>query len=138
MFQVLGGFPEASGQIKFLCGIACSAAKQRSHRVQVTASCASPTWSINIPRSAIASSAAKFWLLERQGVEIMRIALRGWTGEVVDEEDRVERKRTRYVLREGAPALLLALARMLLTRPVSLVAGADCWHGEWAAARSDR
>ena len=51
----------------------------------------------------------------------MRIALRGWDGELVDEEDQLERERTRYVLREGAPALLLALTRMLLTRPVRLL-----------------
>jgi colanic acid/amylovoran biosynthesis glycosyltransferase len=44
--------------------------------------------------------------------------LRGWDGELVDEEDRTERKQTRYVLREGGTALLLALVRMLLTRPV--------------------
>ena len=48
----------------------------------------------------------------------MRVALRGWDGELVDEEDHLERKRTRYVLREGALTLLLALARMLFTRPV--------------------
>ena len=31
----------------------------------------------------------------------MRIALRGWDAVLVDEEDELERKRTRYVLREG-------------------------------------
>jgi glycosyltransferase involved in cell wall biosynthesis len=60
--------------------------------------------------------------LERRGIEVMRIALRGWDGEVlVDQEDEVEREHTRYVLREGAPALLLALTRMLLTRPLRLL-----------------
>ena len=59
--------------------------------------------------------------LERQGFEIIRIALRGWDSETVDEQDRVERERTRYVLQAGAPALLLALARMLLTRPIRLL-----------------
>src|SRR5262249_46467135 len=59
--------------------------------------------------------------LERQGFEIMRIALRGWDGELVDDEDQLERERTRYVLREGAPALLLAFARMLFTRPMRLL-----------------
>ena len=59
--------------------------------------------------------------LERQGIEIIRIALRGWDSDAVDEEDRVERKRTRYVLRAGAPALLLAFTRMLLTRPIRLM-----------------
>ena len=59
--------------------------------------------------------------LERRGVEIMRVALRGWDSELVGGEDQLERERTRYVLREGAPALLLALARMLVTRPVRLL-----------------
>src|SRR5258707_15758369 len=66
--------------------------------------------------------------LERQGFEIMRISLRGWDDELVDSDDRSERDRTRYVLREGVPALLLALIRMLLTRPTALVrAMAQAW-----------
>lgn len=56
--------------------------------------------------------------LERQGIEVFRIALRGWHGELVDPEDVLERKRTRYVLRDGAFPLLLATIRMLVTRPV--------------------
>jgi glycosyltransferase involved in cell wall biosynthesis len=59
--------------------------------------------------------------LERRGFEVVRIALRGWDGELVDEEDQRERERTRYVLCAGAPALLLALIRMLLTRPAHLL-----------------
>jgi colanic acid/amylovoran biosynthesis glycosyltransferase len=59
--------------------------------------------------------------LERRGVEVTRIALRGWDGDLFNEEDHLERERTRYVLREGAFALLLALARMLVTRPVRLM-----------------
>jgi colanic acid/amylovoran biosynthesis glycosyltransferase len=60
--------------------------------------------------------------LERQGCEIARIALRGWDDEqLVDQVDEIERERTRYVLREGAPALLLASIRMLLTRPVCFI-----------------
>ena len=60
--------------------------------------------------------------LERRGIDILRIAIRGENDELVDDEDHLERKRTRYVLREGAPALLLALIRMLLTRPLRLIA----------------
>jgi glycosyltransferase involved in cell wall biosynthesis len=59
--------------------------------------------------------------LERRGIEVVRVALRGWDGELVDEEDERERRRTRYVLRQGAAALLLALIRMLLTRPRRLL-----------------
>ena len=59
--------------------------------------------------------------LERRGVEVTRIALRGWDSkEFVDQEDQLERERTRYVLRGGAPALLLALLRALFTRPARL------------------
>ena len=40
----------------------------------------------------------------------MRIALRGWDGELVDEEDQLERERTRYVLRDGAAGAAAGLA----------------------------
>jgi glycosyltransferase involved in cell wall biosynthesis len=74
--------------------------------------------------------------LERTGFEVMRIGLRGWDGEVVDSEDHVERTRTRYVLQQGAPALLLALMHMLLTRPVRLMrALAQAWR---MSRRADR
>jgi colanic acid/amylovoran biosynthesis glycosyltransferase len=67
--------------------------------------------------------------LEQLGFEVMRISLRGWNRELADEEDRIERKRTRYVLRAGAPMLLLAVARMLVTRPVGLLRTLGmAWH----------
>jgi glycosyltransferase involved in cell wall biosynthesis len=53
--------------------------------------------------------------LERQGFEVQRIALRGWDGELVDAEDLRERERTRYVLKDGALALMLATLRGALT-----------------------
>jgi glycosyltransferase involved in cell wall biosynthesis len=59
--------------------------------------------------------------LERQGFEVVRIAIRGWEGETVDAEDRFELTRTRYVLRGGPPALLLAVVCTLFRRPVSLI-----------------
>jgi glycosyltransferase involved in cell wall biosynthesis len=59
--------------------------------------------------------------LERRGVEVMRIALREWHPELLDAENQIERQRTRYVLGEGLPMLLVALGRMLLTRPVRLM-----------------
>lgn len=55
--------------------------------------------------------------LERQGVEVMRIALRGWRGDVVDAEDMNERGKTRYVLRDGAAGLPLALLQAAMTMP---------------------
>jgi colanic acid/amylovoran biosynthesis glycosyltransferase len=56
--------------------------------------------------------------LEAQDFDVMRIALRSWDERLVDGADEAEQKRTRYVLRAGAAVLLLAVARMLLTRPL--------------------
>lgn len=70
--------------------------------------------------------------LERHGVAIMRIALRGWDAELVDADDRDERERTRYVLRDGPSALLLAIARMLVRHPVRLV---RALHLAWRMSR---
>ena len=59
--------------------------------------------------------------LEKCNMDVLRIALREWDGELLDPENRLERKRTRYVLGDGIPALVVALAKMLLTRPVRLL-----------------
>jgi colanic acid/amylovoran biosynthesis glycosyltransferase len=59
--------------------------------------------------------------LERAGFEVMRISIRGWDVDLADAEDRTERERTRYVLRDGAAALLIAVVRMLLRRPLHLL-----------------
>ena len=59
--------------------------------------------------------------LERQGVEVQRIALRGWDSELVDAEDRQERTQTRYVLQDGLAALLWSVMRTLLTAPVRFI-----------------
>ena len=56
--------------------------------------------------------------LEQQGVDILRIALRGWDDAIVDAEDALERKRTRYVLKDGALPLMVATLRTLITRPI--------------------
>ena len=60
--------------------------------------------------------------LERQGFEVLRIALRGWDGPLPDEEDQRERQRTRYVLRRGVWGLLLPLLAVLVRRPARLLA----------------
>jgi colanic acid/amylovoran biosynthesis glycosyltransferase len=59
--------------------------------------------------------------LEHCGLKIDRIALRGWDSDLVDEEDQLERNRTRYVLRDGASALILSVLRIILTKPVHFV-----------------
>lgn len=71
--------------------------------------------------------------LERQGVAIVRIALRGWDGQIADEVDISERERTRYVLGDGALPLVPAVLQMLATRPVRF------WRAlrlAWAMSRS--
>ncbi len=55
--------------------------------------------------------------LERLGIDVMRISIRGWNEPLADPDDLNERKRTRYVLRDGTFALLLATLRAALVRP---------------------
>lgn len=56
--------------------------------------------------------------LERHNVRVMRIALRGWDGQLADPEDERERERSRYVLRDSPIYLLGAMLRILFTRPM--------------------
>jgi colanic acid/amylovoran biosynthesis glycosyltransferase len=58
--------------------------------------------------------------LERQGFKITRIALRGWDEPLPDKEDQLERSQTRFVLQDGALALLRAVLLIGLTRPIKL------------------
>jgi colanic acid/amylovoran biosynthesis glycosyltransferase len=55
--------------------------------------------------------------LERHGMEVLRVAMRGWDGELVDADDRRERERTRYALQGGAAPLLRASLGQLLRAP---------------------
>ncbi|MEE1865990.1 glycosyltransferase [Pseudomonas auratipiscis] len=55
--------------------------------------------------------------LERLGVEVQRIALRGWDADLQDAEDINERDRTRYVLQEGVKGLLKPVMQVLRSRP---------------------
>lgn len=55
--------------------------------------------------------------LERQGIEVQRIAVRGWDGDLADPADRRERERTRYLMREGLGPLVPAAARALQAEP---------------------
>ncbi len=74
--------------------------------------------------------------LERQGFEIKRLALRGWSEDLVDDGDLRERERTHYVLRNGWRALPLAAIRMLFMRPVAVLrAIALAWR---MSRKSDR
>lgn len=55
--------------------------------------------------------------LERQGVQVQRIAMRGWADELTDAADRSERGITRYVLQDGAMALVKATVGTFFAAP---------------------
>jgi len=55
--------------------------------------------------------------LERQGLAIDRIALRGWDAAVPDADDARERERTHYLLRRGALGLVVPTLRIALGGP---------------------
>lgn len=59
--------------------------------------------------------------LERQGFVVDRIALRGWDAVLVDERDREELARTRFVLKAGAPGLAMAIVRNAISQPLKLL-----------------
>lgn len=56
--------------------------------------------------------------LERLGMTIQRIALRGGKGELVDQEDLEEQANTQYVLESGVFALLSAVLKVLVSTPI--------------------
>jgi colanic acid/amylovoran biosynthesis glycosyltransferase len=55
--------------------------------------------------------------LERAGLKVTRLALRGWDSDLVDEEDILEHSRTRFVLRDGAFPLVIAFLAAAIGRP---------------------
>jgi len=59
--------------------------------------------------------------LERKGLGVTRIALRGWADSFEDPADEQERSITKYVLRNGPIGLLVALARVFLINPIGLL-----------------
>jgi colanic acid/amylovoran biosynthesis glycosyltransferase len=59
--------------------------------------------------------------LERQGFEILRVALRGWENELPDAQDQDECTRTRHVLRAGLAALILPTIAKLLRSPLKFI-----------------
>lgn len=59
--------------------------------------------------------------LERLGLDISRVAIRGWDLELADPVDEAERSKTTYVLKQGIFVLLWSLVRMLLLQPARLM-----------------
>ncbi|MBC7605085.1 MAG: colanic acid biosynthesis glycosyltransferase WcaL, partial [Ramlibacter sp.] len=74
--------------------------------------------------------------LERQGVSVLRLAVRGWADAVPDPVDAAERTRTRYLLEHGLVPLLGSAARIALTRPGRIFSGMRLALTMWR--RSDR
>lgn len=56
--------------------------------------------------------------LERQGVEVLRIALRGWDEVLVDKDDINEQLKTKFVLQGGLFILLAALIKQIFVNPL--------------------
>ena len=74
--------------------------------------------------------------LERQGVVIQRIALRGWDGELQDAEDLAEREKTQYVLQGGLKGLLKPVWQVLRAEPRRF--GSALWLALRLGLRADR
>jgi len=61
----------------------------------------------------------EIYALERLGLKVVRIAIKGWNLPLVDQTDILEREQTQYALRQGSMRLLLAFGRRIFARPVS-------------------
>lgn len=56
--------------------------------------------------------------LEGLGIDVQRIALRGWDSELVDFSDAQEREKTKFVLKVGVIRILLRVLFTLITSPL--------------------
>ncbi|MGG5289082.1 glycosyltransferase [Pseudomonas shirazensis] len=74
--------------------------------------------------------------LERQGIEVQRIALRGWDGELQDSEDIAERSKTGYVLEGGVKGLLKPLLEVVRAQPRRFLSA--LWLALRMGRRADR
>ncbi|HBE18084.1 MAG TPA: colanic acid biosynthesis glycosyltransferase WcaL [Cyanobacteria bacterium UBA11149] len=57
--------------------------------------------------------------VEATGIRVVRFAIRSCAAELVDEEDKIELKKTRFILEVGAVGLLVSLLQVLVTKPVN-------------------
>jgi glycosyltransferase involved in cell wall biosynthesis len=65
--------------------------------------------------------------LEKQGVQIVRYAIRKWPHALVDEKDKAEQARTRYLLTGRMTALIADFLAELLTNPIGLLRAVGLW-----------
>lgn len=59
--------------------------------------------------------------LERLGITVQRIAMRGWDEKLIDIDDINEQKKTQYVIKQGAFLLLFSALKILLTKPFAFI-----------------
>lgn len=59
--------------------------------------------------------------LERLGVTVQRVAVRGWDATLADPQDHEERRHTQYVLQKGARGLLTATLSVMLRAPLKFM-----------------
>lgn len=59
--------------------------------------------------------------LESNNIDVSRISVRGWDGELVDPVDIDERTKTNYVLRSGIAGLFLPTLKVVLTKPINFI-----------------
>jgi colanic acid/amylovoran biosynthesis glycosyltransferase len=57
--------------------------------------------------------------LERQGLTVHRLGVRGWADNAPDPQDQAEKQRTRYLLQGGLSGLVGAVLAVGLTRPLA-------------------
>ncbi|MCA1994031.1 MAG: glycosyltransferase [Coleofasciculus sp. S288] len=74
--------------------------------------------------------------LEACGVQVARFSIRSCESELVDEADKQELKKTRYVLKTGIASLLLSSLRTAITRPIRFLK--SLWLTLKIGWRSDR
>lgn len=55
--------------------------------------------------------------LEKQGYDVQRIAQRGWSDTLVDNQDLSEREKTQYIVKQGVFNLFLSAVKVMLTVP---------------------
>ena len=60
--------------------------------------------------------------LERLGIEVQRISMRGWNEKQFDADDVNEQAKTQYVLKQGGFLLLISAIKTLLIRPIAFFA----------------
>lgn len=74
--------------------------------------------------------------LEKQGFEILRVALRGWDAELVSAEDKLERAQTKYVLQSGGWGLIFPVLHTLFTTPIKFLS--TLWFAMKMGVHADR